>query len=177
MSVRFLDTNSSIELESKQGKLFLRHVVKHNTDCRMNEHWRVRAVAEDGWKLVFRREVKAANKWESNSEICVETDECLSANFKTGMQKSFSDSQEVYIPKAIGVYLDLSDTIVAAELLLAGWRMHVTSSGGSTHSSQYGLSFVSLVARPRNGYGSVTIGSETVLVNGRVVIRGTVDTE
>lgn len=159
-------TCQSISTETPTGKKLLRKIARHQQ--RWDDEWSLRAGEDTDWKVVFHRRIEG-DLGEPDATVDVETDSIVLMRGETGRVKAFSDSQEVTIPECSSVFLG-RDVSLAAKFLLDGWRLQVTHSAGSTHSSEYGLAFVylSLV----KGLDEIKIGSCTVLVNGTLVCGG-----
>lgn len=167
-------TYQRIAIDSKEGKAFLRKVARSPYEWK-NE-WHFRASPETDWKIVFSRTV-CGEIGDPDVYVQVETDSVVSVDGKVGKVKSFHDSDEVFVPHATIARLSGSDVRTAARLLLDGWKFCVRHSAGSTSSSKHGLAFVSLqVDRHTNGgRDDLSIGGESVFVNGSFVCRGAVE--
>lgn len=170
-------TIQSITIDSKEGRAFLRKVARSRHEWR--EEWHFRASPETDWKIVFSRTVKG-DVGEPDVCVTVETDAVVSLYGKTGLVRSFDDSDEVRVPQATVARLSGPDARTAASLLLDDWRFEVLHSAGSTSSSKHGLAFLSLHVEKRglkadDNWDSLEIGSASVLVNGDFVVRGAVE--
>ena len=167
-------TYQRIAIDSKEGKAFLRTVARTHNDWK-NE-WHFRASPETDWKITFSRTI-CGEVGDPDVYVQVETDSVVSVDGRGGKVKSFSDSEEVFVPHATIARLTGSDVRTAARLLLDGWKFCVQHSGGSTSSSKHGLAFVSLHVERRTGenWDDLSIGGESVFVNGSFVCRGAVE--
>lgn len=166
-------TRQTIQLASKEGKAFLRKVIKHNATCSMREDWSLRASPATDWKVVFERTIPG-EVGEPDEEVIVTTDQVVTIYGKTGAVKSFDDSQEVIVCEPRRVNLN-GETPLAAKLLLDGFSLEVHCSSGSTSSSRHGLSFYTLTARNRElSHYSLTIGGETVAKDGQQILSSVV---
>ena len=172
-----MSTYQSVELDSKEGKAFLRKVIRHNTDSNYDNAWRIHASATTDWRLEFRRTIKGAIG-EPDEDITVRTDSKvgLPSDSKTGREvQSFHDSKPVWVCRPTRIFLN-GETTGVARLLLDGYRLEIQASAGSTPSSQHGISIYSVEAHNHKyGYYGYGIGGETLAINGRAIIRSTVD--
>jgi len=94
---------------------------------------------------------------------------------KWGSVKSFEDSDEVYIPKPTMMHLNYAAVQTVAKFLLEGCHLSICGSAGSTSSSKHGIAFVSLQCSVKGCHDTVTIGSQSTYVNGKIVCCGTVE--
>jgi hypothetical protein len=159
-----------IESESADCAKFLRKVAKTDSD------WRVRANDSTDWCLVFVRTI-AGKLGEPDEEVEVSTDiqVAIPPDSAFGERASFHDSRPVIVRRPRGIFLHGSDTQLLAKLLIAGARLSVSASSGSTSSSEHGLSFYSLEAGfPDVPYASVTIGGQVIAKDGRQLVCGAV---
>lgn len=171
-------TRSKIQIESKDGKKFLRRVMSDAVKLSYDERWQARANSETEWKIEFSRTVKPKSVGDPEDLIVVETD-CkvsLPSDHKIGMVKSFSDSKEVMVRRPTRLWLN-GETPLLARLMAEEWRFEIVATGGSTSSSEYGLSFYYLYATnySKFGYYGIVCGGETVAKDGRPIIRCAVD--
>ena len=168
-------TLQAVEIGSKEGKAFLRRVVRQNLARR--DEWTLYATQDEGWRVILYRTV-AGKTGEPDQSVRVETDAGVSLTGETGLRKPFSDAAEVIVPEPRRLALHGGDVRTAAKLLLDGWHFVVTASAGSTTSSKLGLAFhrLTLERRGDTGWDIVGIGHESVYVNGDRVIAGSVDT-
>jgi hypothetical protein len=176
-----IDTRQTVESGTKEGRKFLRKVIRENMELRWNEEWKVRADEFTGWKLEFRRDVKADEAGNADREIRVQTDIEIRNNVKSGSAKTFHDSQEVTIPDVQSVNMSGPKLAMVVGLILDGYRLELNSSRGSQNSSKHGIGEVSLdVTRrinTRNGDsfpGYPLTVCTTTTVNGRTVSCGSV---
>jgi hypothetical protein len=171
-------TRSRIAVESKEGKRFLKRVVSDATRLDSDQRWQARASTETEWKVEFSRTVKPKQIGDPEDLIVVETDQKLSlpAENRIGLVKSFSDSKPVDVRRPVRVWMN-GETPLLARLMAEGWNLEVMAHGGSTSSSEYGLSFYSVYATNygKFGYYGIQVGGETVAVNGKPIIRCAVD--
>ena len=171
-------TRSKIEVESKEGKKFLRRVMADAVKLSHDERWQARASAETKWLVEFSRTVKPAAIGDPEDLIVVETD-CqvsLPSENRIGLVKAFSDAKEVRVKHPVRLWLN-GETPLLARLMAEEWRFEIIAGPGSASSSEYGLSFYYLYATnyQKQGYYGITVGGETVAVNGRPIIRCAVD--
>ena len=168
-----VDTGQFVELDTKSGKAFLRRVIRGGSNG--SEEWCLRADSSDEWRIRFTRTIEG-EAGEPDVYVTVATDARIAPQRKSGAHRSFSDSEEVIIPLARYICVTMSTATVAAQMLLAGSRLHIQQSSGSTSSSRLGLAFLDLEASiPGCGYGTVTLDS-TVFANGRQIISGSIST-
>lgn len=161
--------------ESKEGKTFLRKVMKSDLDWA--EAWRVHASASTKWCATFQREIKGKTG-ESDRTIQVETDISFSMpeDSRFGMVRSFSDSKEVMVSRPRYIWLNGGAAITFVKLALDGCDFRIEASAGSTHSSQCGISLYWLAARlPNRPYSDAQVGGTTVAKDGHTLIAGAVD--
>lgn len=163
-------------LESPDGKKFLRKVIRDNSRLGYKECWQVRAHTGTNWSLEFKRTV-IPEIGESERTITVRTTTVVSVDYKAGDKQSFHDSKPVYLIGCTGIYLSSYHmNTVCAILLHKNVRMWVSGHAGSTSSSQHGISFYDLKMSTAELYGGdVSVGHQTVAVNGRVVCSGSVE--
>lgn len=162
-----MTTFQSINRESPEFCKFLRKAAKQGD-------WRARASDGTKWCLEFRRTIKGA-VGEPDQDIEVQTDVFVGMSGKFGMSQAFSDSKPVMIRKPGSLYLGETDSSTICQLLLKfpTLRFNVSCSAGSTHSSQYGLSFYHLDAYDRSLGLEVQIGGTSVC-NGEVLVSSAV---
>ena len=167
--------HAKIEVESKEGRAFLRRVAKQNMSSNMNEEWRVLASPATDWKLVFRRTIRAKRIGDFDQDIEVETDCLVSLPSKVGREvQPFHDAKPVFVMTPSYLHFNGNSGIVA-KLLADGFRLEVTASAGSSNSSRHGISTYSVNAVNRQlGFYGLQIGTETVAMNGHVLIMGAV---
>jgi len=161
------DTYQSVEIESKEGKRFLRQVIR---DC----DWRERASAGTDWRVEVSRTIKGATG-QPDTTVTVRTDAVVGKSGKLGLVQAFSDSKPVQVVAPSAMFCWNTESAVLAKMLLDGSRLTICASSGSTHSSQLGLAFYRLEATISGcAYGSVVVGCETVSKDGQTIISGAV---
>ena len=168
--VSMATTFQRVEFGTKQGKAFLRRVIRESRSLSWNEEWRARASLETDWNLVFYRTVKGKAAGDPDSEIEVSTDiHVVQAGEAT---VHIGDPVVLPLPRAVHFNGDLP---VVCDLIQRGYSLSVESSAGSESSSKHGIGFLRVRAVNRDiSYYGATVGSETVTVNGRVVCSGVV---
>lgn len=173
-------TESTIQLtsiDSKDGKAFLRRVVRHNAGCTWNEEWRAYAGPRTEWRLSFMRTIKGETGSPDQS-VDVLTD-CVvrqPGERKLGVVKTFDDCDGVQVCTPRGLHLGQTDAATVAKMICEGSKLSIRASAGSTHSSKHGLAFYTLeVTVPGMNYASVDIGGVTVSKDGQALIRAAVD--
>lgn len=170
-------TLQRVELDTKEGKRFLRRVIRENEELRCNEMWSVDACPAQGWKLRFYRTVKG-DIGDPDREVEVMTDETVGIprESECGEVKAFEDSQPVIIPHPTRLWLNMSPVSTLAEHLAKGGKVRIEASAGSTTSSCSGLAFLTLdlTSRCKTGRTSCVTLSQTVFINGRTVCSGAV---
>lgn len=165
-------TMQQVAMESKEGKAFLRKVVRDNQRLGWNEEWDVRANASTDWKLRFTRVVKG-EIGEADSEIVVDTD-LEAGRAKSGdIRQSFSDCKPVQMATIKGLTLRGADLVTLCGVLSQGAGINIAAHAGSSSSSQHGLSFYQ-AELSGEGFKGLSIGSQAVAVNGQRVICGDV---
>lgn len=157
-------TMQKIEIATKDGKKFLRKVMRE-------DGWDCYARKAEGWTLTFRKEIKAKQVGDPDSQILVETDCILGERGNTGRTQAFHDAEPVDVPAATRMRLSTGDTSLMAKLLMADMKPVISYSAGSVHSSRHGLAFVSLRMTDRLTYGGVSFG-ETIYKDGQVLTIG-----
>ena len=160
-------TIQQASLDTNTGKGLLRKIVRHKSTS--NDEWTLHASEAEHWKIVFTRKTRG-ELGDPDTEVVVETDSAVRQRGKTGLVRSFHDSEEVTVPQTRWISLWACDTATVAKLLLDGWSLEVTHSAGSTNSSREGIAFsyLSLV----KGCQGVEIGGQTVYVRGKQVCSG-----
>lgn len=159
-------TLQSIEVDSKDGRTFLRKVQKQGG-------WRVYAGDRTEWKVQFRKTING-DVGEPDEEIEVMTDLHIGRSGKFGMSQSFGDSKPVMVCTPYAIHLD-HEVLIFAKLALDGWRFTVEACSGSTSSSEFGLAFYRLTARHTDcGYSTITLGGQSVSKDGRCICSSAV---
>jgi hypothetical protein len=162
-------------IDTPDGKKFLRKVVRENESLDSSQAWCCRAHTGTNWKLEFRRTIKG-EIGDPERTVTVMTDVEVRVDYKAGEKQSFSDSKPVYLIGCTGIWLNSYDLPVLCNLLRQkNCRVWVTGHAGSSSSSQHGLSFYDLQVKTSDLGGNVHIGNQTVAVNGRQVISGSVE--
>ena len=146
---------------------FLRKVLRESG-------WTISARKESDWNIRFHRTIRG-KIGEPDVEVDVIMDDHVYIQGRFGNVRSFSDSEEVYIPEPTRIHLSYASVHTVAKMLLDGCSLYVLGSAGSTNSSKHGLAFLSLECRLKGIDDRITIGHPSVYVNGRVVICGTVE--
>ncbi len=167
-------TLQSVAIDSKDGRTFLRKVMRENGQ--FSDNWTVWAAPETDWQCKFRRTIKG-KLGEPDEDVEVLTDATIRqpAPRELGNVKSFGDCQPVMVCSPRSVHFNGSTASMLAKLLIDGARLEVIASAGSTHSSQYGLSFYHVSATlPDMPYGNLTIGYDTVAKDGCCLCSGSV---
>jgi hypothetical protein len=172
-------TLQRVQAASKEGKAFLRRVIRDSQDSSRDSDWTVSANEATEWQLKFYRTIKGTIG-NPDAEVEVQTD--IAVGYPNdrmfGRVKSFSDSAEVYVPRITRLCVHGMDVAVIATFVLDGSSLHMEASAGSTSSSEHGLAFYSLTASMRGlSWSSVSIGSDTVCKDGRPIIRGAIDVD
>ena len=162
-------------IDTPDGNKFLRKVVRENESLDSREAWCCRAHTGTNWKLEFIRTIKC-EIGDPERTVTVMTDVEVRVDYKAGEKQSFSDSKPVYLIGCTGIWLNSYDLPVLCNLLRQkNCRVWVTGHAGSSSSSQHGLSFYDLQVKTSDLGGNVHIGNQTVAVNGRQVISGSVE--
>lgn len=161
--IRALNTTQHLELESKEGKAFLRKVLKHNTECSYREDWRLFANESQDWFVTFRRDVEGETG-EPDVEVIVKTDVKVT-NYQT------LDEKDVPVPSPVGMSLDGSSTKAFCKLYMAGFtRISTSACAGSENSRAHKLAFGRVKMSDPQGGMEVWLSEQTVFVDGRSVI-------
>ena len=167
-------TYDRCQVETKEGKAFLRKVARESLNLNWSDNWHAMAGASTEWRLQFRRTIKG-ELGEPSATVKVTTDVVIRRSGKTGLVKSFHDSKEVMVLTPRVVYLDGQTAGMVAKMILEGYSFCIETSAGSTTSSFEGLAFYSIAAtRPDFSCGSLYVGGETVTKDGRCIIRSAV---
>lgn len=146
---------------------FLRKVLRE-------DGWVISARKESDWNVRFHRTIRG-KIGEPDIEVDVIMDDKVCVQGRFGQVRSFSDSEEVYIPEPTRIHLSYASVHTVARMLLDGCFLYVLGSAGSTSSSKHGLAFLTLECRLKGIDDRITIGHPSVYVNGRMVICGTVE--
>lgn len=154
-------------VNDKDRSKFLRKVLRE-------DGWFLSAWKDRGWALTFRKTVKG-DVGEPDVDVTVVLDDKVSICGKWGNVKSFEDSNEVYIPEPRMMHLSYGAVRTVAKFLLEGCHLSIYGSSGSTSSSKHGLSFVSLQCSVKGCNDTITIGTESTYVNGKIVCCGAVE--
>lgn len=158
------DTKHTIEGKSARDK-FLRKVLRE-------DGWSMIARESEDWQITFRRTIKG-KPGDPDAKVIVTLEDKISVVGQWGNRRSFSDCEEVEVPRPTYAHLS-HESQTLATFLLAGSHILISGSSGSTNSSKHGLAFVSLEATVNKGADTVTIGSQSVYVHGRSVCLGSV---
>ena len=164
MSTVATTTHQTISSDKDRAKL-LRRVMRESG-------WSMSANAGDDWQVVFRRTI-SGKPGDPDLEVTVRLEDRVAIVGKWGDQRSFHDSEIVYVPKPTRVWLHYASAQTAAKFLLSGSKFTICGSAGSTSSSKHGLAFVSLDALV--GHDQIIIGDQSVYVHGRMVCCGSVE--
>lgn len=178
-------TVQSVSLDSKEGKAFLRRVVRENDKLSWDEAWSAWGRAEyasDGyarWTLEFTREVKQGIGLPDLRITVVVTDPPIgyTGPLSSGVEDTRTLDQyekPVFVHRPNRFILHRGDCGAFAELLERGWKCHVVATRGSISSSEFGMSFY-YVDMNKNHYRGVTVGGQTVAANGKRIVHGPVD--
>jgi len=170
-------TYQSVDLASKEGKAFLRKVLRDNDNSGWSDGWNANARSCDDWRLDFSRTIRG-KVGEPDVAVNVRTDLTVSLSGKTGPAvQSFHHSKPVCVPTPRRLFLHGTDTSALVALLLRGTdRLTICSSGGSTSSSEHGLAFIHLDAKLSDErYSTVQVGGTTVYKDGHRLVSGAVD--
>jgi len=168
-------TMQRVALDSKEGRKFLRRVVRDQNESSYDERWSARASVETDWQFMFTRKV-VGPIGDADQYVEVQTDIPCRCTHQGGTKRSFSDADEVQTVTPRRVWIDGGSAAIVAKLALDGWRFRVEVSSGSTISSRLGLAFYSLEAStPSICYASLTIGGETITANGRTITSGAIE--
>ena len=167
-------TYQNVKVAEKEGKAFLRKVIRQNREAVFMGGWSVHASPENDWKMLFRRRIEKG-VGEPEEWVEVQTDAEIRVSRRTGAIQPFADASEVQVATPKRVYVN-GDSSNVAQLLLSGYDFRVEASAGSTNSSRHGLSFYSLEATKQElTHYSLTVGTQTVAKDGETLIGGAVD--
>jgi len=159
-----LNTTHRVESDTDRAK-FLRRVLRE-------DGWSMHARADEDWQITFRRSTKAKTG-DPDVDVVVRIKDKVSLVGKWGKQQSFSDSDEVIVPKPNRGWLHYGAVQTAAKFLLDGCHFLICGSSGSTSSSKHGLAFVALQAIVKTDH--VMVGYQSVYVHGQMVCCGSVE--
>ena len=171
-------TIQRVELDTKDGKKFLRRVIRDNQTFDWDEEWRIDARPSTEWKLRFYRTQKG-ELGDGDNDIEVQTEHAvrLPSERETGDVKSFSDSQSVFVPRPLSLLISSCDVATVAQFLLDGYSLRIEASAGSSNSSEFGLSFIYVLLQKRKPDGrtlTVQLQGDTVAKDGRPICSGAV---
>ncbi len=155
------------KLSDNDRSKFLRKVLRE-------DGWHLSARSVNDWAITFRKTIKG-DVGEPDVDVTVVLEDKVNLCGKWGSVKSFEDSDEVYIPKPTMMHLNYAAVQTVAKFLLEGCHLSIYGSAGSTSSSKHGIAFVSLQCSVKGCYDTVTIGSQSTYVNGKIVCCGTVE--
>jgi hypothetical protein len=170
-------TYQSVALATKEGKAFLRKVLRDNERAGWSDGWTADARESDGWRVDFSRTIKGETG-EPDASVNVRTDLVVMLSGKTGAEvASFSDSRPVCVPRPKRLFMHGSDATALVSLLIHGAdRLTIHSSSGSTSSSEHGLAFAHLGVRVHGEqYSEVQVGGTTVYKDGGRIVSGSID--
>jgi len=178
MKATFMNTKSTVSYDSKEGKRFLRKVIREN---KAGAGWCARASARnmteeygsESWAVSFEREVPPKNVGDASVEVEVTTDFCIRVSpSQFGTKASFSDAKEVNVPRPTTAFFMYGDVAALALAIINGCDVNIEASHGSTNSSQHGIGTTSVRVSDRKNRCTYTIGNDTMYVNGSRVISG-----
>lgn len=169
-------TFASISIDSKDGQKFLRRVIRENESLNSDEQWTAHASRETDFTLEFYRRIRG-RVGDAEREIRVRTLTQFSLRYKPG-NESYAGDSPVMLVECLRVHFGHTDTSTLCYFLKNdGIKLSIEGHRGSTSTSKHGLSFYHVSAHwpalPK--YTGITIGSETVAINGRSVMSGSVD--
>lgn len=172
-------TFNSVDLETRDGKKFLRRVIRENETLSSlhSEQWTAHASPETQFTLEFYRRVRG-NVGDAEQEIRVRTTTKFSLYYEAGEKQSFYDSDPVILLPCRGVYLGATDTMRLCYFLKEdGVRLSIEGHAGSTSSSKHGIAFYAIHINWKSlpGHGGIQIGSESISVKGIPVCSGSVN--
>jgi hypothetical protein len=164
------NTRQILSLDTKDGKRFLRKVIRDNEQASWNQGWIIRARREDGWRLSFDRTI-AGKVGQPDLNVSVVTDYRIPSRGKWGAHSSFSDDKPVTIHEPNYLTATTHRTNSMAFFIAEGWRLELCTNRGSTNSSRHGIGFIELQAYKNHYLAPVTI-DQTTVINGQVVCSG-----
>lgn len=160
-------TSTTHHATGNERARFLRKVLRE-------DGWTITAHEQKDWNITFSRTVKG-KIGEPDVDVVVVMEDKISVCGRFGHVRSFHDAEEVYIPKPRFVHLSYGAVHTVAKIILDGGRLSITGSAGSTSSSKHGLAFVTLHGTVKGINDTVSIGSQTVYVNGKLVCCGSAE--
>ena len=172
-------TMQRIELDSKDGKKFLRRIVRDNDKVNWDEEWRAHAASDTEWKLRFYRTQKG-EIGDADAEIEVQTGETIGLPGKRsiGNVLSFDDAEPVYVAPPKRLHLSGRDAATVAQFIADGYTIKIEASAGSSNSSRHGLAFYYVLMTKRHAdtgrYVTVQLYDHTVTKDGQVLCSGNV---
>lgn len=170
-------TFASISIDSKEGQKFLRRVIRENESLNSDEQWTAHASRETDFTLEFYRRIRGS-VGDAEQEIRVRTSTQFSLRYRPG-NESYAGDSPVLLVECHRVYFGHTDTSTLCYFLKQhdGIRLSIEGHRGSTSTSKHGLSFYNVSAHwpalPK--YTGIMIGQETIAINGRSVMSGSVD--
>jgi len=169
------DTRQEIAHESKEGKAFLRRVVR---DCKQSKsRWWLTADTTDAnrWKVIFHRTVKGA-AGDPDVDVRVKTDITIGVqpNDFNKVYDEGSPYQAVIVPPIKGIDIDYSGVTHFCDCVLADCSFMIERNCGSQSSSKHGIVMLGIRAYNRKRGYQVTIGHDTWIVNGDQVCWGSI---
>ena len=121
------NTPTTQRLSENDRSKFLRKVLREGG-------WCISARSMNDWAITFRKTIKG-DVGEPDVDVTVVLEDKVSVYGKWGSVKSFSDSDEVYIPKPTMMHLNYAAVQTVAKFLLEGCHLSIYGSSGSTSSS------------------------------------------
>jgi len=117
-------TTQRTELGSKEGKKFLRRIVRENDKFNWDEEWRAHAASDTDWQLRFYRTQKG-EVGDADAEIEVQTDASIGLPGKRSLGDvlSFDDAEPVYIASPKRLHLSGRDAATVAQFIADGYTM------------------------------------------------------
>lgn len=160
-----------------EGRKFLKRVIRENENLDYSEQWSVRANPGTDWRLEFRRVFK--EELGDPERIVTLMSDVTVWVYRPETRQSFADSEPVVICgcRYISIHAIRDVAVLCSLMCHDDFRIYAESSSGSTSSSKFGISTYYLEAQTKQLHGKVRIGNETMAVNGRRVISGSIEIE
>ena len=165
-------TMQRVELGTKEGKAFLRKVIRDYDRLPYDEGWTLRCNEGTQWRVRFERTVKG-ELGEPDQSVSVDSDCEIARRGKAGVDDGYGAERPITICEVRHIVFTGCDVAALCSLLLEGAPLCVVASRGSQASSELGLSFY-FVEVCGGDFRGVRIGGETIAANGRTICSGSV---
>lgn len=173
------DTRQRADVDSKEGKAFLRKVVK---ECKGHAYkWSIGSETSeepDTWFATFHKQING-ELGSPDIDIHVRTNIAIRLtpeHFGCTEQKEYEDYSPLTVPEIRAIQFDYDDVIHFCDCALRGFTFRAERCLGSISSSKHGIVTIGVRARSYEAGYTTRIGTDTLIVNGQPVTFGSIRT-